>query len=213
MLKTIVKASDINNLTDARYFSAWEVQYLGFNLDPSSGHPLSYDEAGAIKEWLEGPKMVGEFGLTPAESILEVMDKQRLDAAQVNMMYPTEEIRKLKGLFLLQELVFEAETKASELEKQILAHSPYVNLFLIDFTKNGISWEELQEGKPETVRWIQSISDSIDLLIHISFPIPKLLELLKETGVKGISVKGGEEEKVGFKSFDDLDLIFEALSE
>ena len=38
-----------------------------------------------------------------------------------------------------------------------------------------------------------------------------LEEILNIPNLHGINVKGGEEEKVGVKSFDELDEFFEAL--
>jgi phosphoribosylanthranilate isomerase len=212
-LKTIVKASGISNLTDARYFSAWEVQYLGFNLDKTSGQPLGYAEAGAIREWLEGPDMIGEFGLEPAENILRVVREQKLNGAQVSMMYQTEALKRLKDLFVIQEIIFEAEPDLKAAEQIIMAHSPYTQMFLLDFDRNGLDWNTISQQKPEILRWIKSISDSASILLSLRFPVDALGEVLSKTGVKGISLAGGEEEKVGYKSFEDLDEIFEALSQ
>jgi len=40
MLKTKIIAADLQNLTDARYFAAWLVDYMSFNLsDPSVNLP------------------------------------------------------------------------------------------------------------------------------------------------------------------------------
>ena len=38
-----------------------------------------------------------------------------------------------------------------------------------------------------------------------------MAEILEIPNLQGINVKGGEEEKVGVKSFDELDEIFEAI--
>ncbi len=63
MLKTLVKASNITNLTDARYFSALEVEWLGYHLEKGAETYIEPQNIIAIKEWVEGPKTVGEFGL------------------------------------------------------------------------------------------------------------------------------------------------------
>ena len=51
MLKRSVIASDITNLTDARYFAAKGVEYMHFNLNQ-----ISTKEIMAITEWVEGVK-------------------------------------------------------------------------------------------------------------------------------------------------------------
>ena len=38
MLKTKIIAADLQNLTDARYFAAWLVDYMSFNLSEESAN-------------------------------------------------------------------------------------------------------------------------------------------------------------------------------
>jgi hypothetical protein len=59
MLKTKVLVSDIDNLTDARYFSAWMVDYLVFNIREGAKNKISVDQIVEIMQWVEGP----EYGL------------------------------------------------------------------------------------------------------------------------------------------------------
>jgi len=61
MLKTRIKASNISNLTDARYYAAWTVNWLGLDLRASAEQPLSLEAVKTIKEWIEGPVIVGEM--------------------------------------------------------------------------------------------------------------------------------------------------------
>ena len=49
MLKTKVKASSITNLTDARYFAAWGVNWLGFDLRQGSDTYVQPQLVHAIK--------------------------------------------------------------------------------------------------------------------------------------------------------------------
>ena len=69
MLKTKILAGSITNLTDARYFAAWEVEWMGFNLNASEETFMPPAQVMAIKEWVEGPNILGEFGLHSAEEI------------------------------------------------------------------------------------------------------------------------------------------------
>ena len=47
--------------------------------------------------------------------------------------------------------------------------------------------------------------------MSIDFELDQLNEMLEKVQIHGLSLKGGEEEKVGFKSFDELDEIIDAL--
>ncbi|MEO0734260.1 MAG: hypothetical protein AAFZ52_15600 [Bacteroidota bacterium] len=59
MLATPVLASGITHLTDARYFAAWEVDYLAFPLGGDDG--ITWDYLNALREWVEGPAIVAEL--------------------------------------------------------------------------------------------------------------------------------------------------------
>ena len=61
MLSKIVKAGSITNLTDARFFAAYDVDFIGFNFDPKSPDYISPQNALAIKGWITGPKIVAEL--------------------------------------------------------------------------------------------------------------------------------------------------------
>ena len=81
MLKTKIKASNISNLTDARYYAAWYVDWLGFDLRASE-NTLSLAEVKAIKEWIEGPVIVGEIDLFDFDKSKEIIDFLELEAIQ-----------------------------------------------------------------------------------------------------------------------------------
>lgn len=51
----------IMTLTDARYFSALEVDYLHFDLNPDSPYPIDKPVWQAIVEWVEGSDIVCSF--------------------------------------------------------------------------------------------------------------------------------------------------------
>lgn len=51
----------IMTLTDARYFSALEVDYLHFDFNPDSPYPISKPAWQAIVEWVEGSDIICTF--------------------------------------------------------------------------------------------------------------------------------------------------------
>lgn len=69
----IVKAGSITNLTDARFFAAYDVDYIGFCFDPLSPDYISPQNALAIKGWIAGPKIVAEFANQDAENVKNII--------------------------------------------------------------------------------------------------------------------------------------------
>ena len=91
MSKLVIKASEITNLTDARYFSAWGADYLGFNLVEGTDSFIEPIQLNAIKEWLSGPKIIAELGsMADKDSIKFCLETLKLDGVQVGYFTPKE---------------------------------------------------------------------------------------------------------------------------
>lgn len=212
MLKTQIKASQITNLTDARYFAAWGVHWIGFDLQEGSDTYVPPTSLMGIRDWIEGPKIIGEYQLQAVEGILVTAEQLGLDGVQLGPFFPAEELAKLAALVVIQKVVFEADTQPADIEAFLKQRAKHIQHFLFDFSSNGINWSDLQNqktaiGLAELTAWAKSYP----ILLDIQFPAGQYEQLL-EIGIEGFSVKGGEEEKVGLKSFEELDELFEAIA-
>ena len=154
MLKLKVAALSITNLTDARYFAAYGVDFLGFVLDPEDGEFIGFDRIKEIVEWVEGPKILAQ-----------VKTEMGVDAFQ--------DVLKLDGIML---------------PKCILIDDQRIDVF------------NFEEGENSNNCFL----DNFESIEDIQF----LIEQGKDIG---IIVRGGDENKVGLKSYEGLDEIFELL--
>ena len=212
MLKTKVKANSITNLTDARYFAAWEVEWLGFNLNPGAADYIEPMLLKAIKEWVDGVKFVGEFDLSTADEVNEIVQTLGLDAAQLGMFTPLATFQQLEyATTLFKEIVIEKETTLAAIKMHIEAFAPYVKAFVLNFDKNNISWSDAQSHFDRTQ--LAELCQAFPIIFSLTMPPSTLIDFLDKVHPFGWSVKGGAEEKVGFKSFDELDDFFEVLEE
>ena len=100
MLKIKVKAGSITNLTDARYFAAREVEWLGFPIGSGEGL-IEPAKVKAIAEWVDGVKIVGEFSFSTPAEIISLGQQIGLDAVQVGMFISQNDISELKGLTVI----------------------------------------------------------------------------------------------------------------
>lgn len=210
MLRTKVKASSVTNLTDARYFAAWETEWLGFNLNTGSEYYIQPNTMKAIKEWVDSVKVVGEFDLQEAEEILAAADMLELDAVQVGTFSSQETLRALyeQEVPVIKEVVVQDTGEFGAITAQLQAQEVWVSHFLFDFQKNGITWPDLlEDGLPE----LKDIAQTYPILVAMDVSAEQLETMLEELPINGISVRGGAEEKVGYKSFDELDDLFEAI--
>ena len=211
MLKTKVKASQVTNLTDGRYFAAWEVEWVGFNFELGTDTYVDIQKMKEIRNWLEGPKFVGEFGLTNAETIRETATFLELDFVQINHFTEVEVIKAIADIPIIKEVLVLKDMDNSNIQDTIRTFNPYVQHFLLDFTKNGISWEEIKNGECLDFNILKQICQEFSIILSVDLTTDNLTEVMETLNPYGLNLTGGEEEKVGYKSFDDIDEIIEAL--
>jgi phosphoribosylanthranilate isomerase len=200
----LIKASRITNLTDARYFAAKEVDFLGFNLEESTEGYLDPMYMKAIREWVEGPKIVGEFSRSPLAYVREAAAFFGLDAVQVTADYLAQ-LADLEGL----EVILEAPTDMPH--SSFIAHrffeeaAPFVSYFLV---KMDIAPPLSEILKLAESSLLKKICANYPILLQIEAGAERLPEILEVLKPAGLSLVGGEEEQVGVKSFDEIEAIF-----
>lgn len=180
MLKAKIKISQITNLTDARYFAAWGVDYLGFDINPDSDHFTSPAIVAEISDWVEGPMMILESSSSPDEILLNDYKNA------------------------LNEVV--VESKVQENNRLTSFTSPGSgNRYAIFHSDQA--WSSL------SLATMDSLVKSYDhVLLDIPFSTHEV-DMILDAGIAGFVMRGGDEEKVGFKSYDDMDELFEFLSD
>lgn len=211
MQKTKVKASAVTNLTDARYFAAREVEWLGFPFGGGPEDAISPMAAKAIIEWVDGVKIVGEFELPTAEEIAHLHGMLHFDAVQVGMFTPLEELMKLSDITFLKEVVVEKSTSEDDLAGHFRRYAACCDYFLLDFSKSGITWTDLQSGIPGSLIFLKNLFEKYHIILALDLQPDEMDQVLETLKPYGLSLSGGDEEKTGFKSFDELDEIFDRL--
>lgn len=190
-LKTFVKVGDITNLSDARYCAGMEVDLLGFRFDPGSGiDPKTFSE---ITGWLSGVRYVAEFQTTEPNDILRVLGQSEVDFVQIRDKRWISELSSVKPVIL--------EVDLKDLNG-IPAHLP------IEYVIVSGDGEDLTEKDREV---IEKMSDRYKLLLGTGFNSENVEQLVRELRLKGIAMKGSEEIRPGYKDYDELADILEAL--
>lgn len=205
----LIKASHITNLTDARYFAAKEVQFLGFNLEEGTEGFMDPIFMKAIVEWVEGPQIIGEFSSSSPGQVLEALDFFKLHGIQVEVRFNgrASEVTENSGVHTCFLLYPVGRQDALTLVEQFYSEVPKgTDYVVLDFTESGLSYDMLLADP----FWGQNIG-RFPTLLQIDAPAAVYPELCEKLGAVGLNVRGGEEERVGVKSFEDLDAIFEAI--
>ena len=180
MLSSKIKISQVNNLTDARYFSAWGVDYLGFDINPESSSFVSPPLLKEIAGWVEGPSIVLESS--------DIGDPMwiRNYSDTIEGVLLERGIKNRNDLFIL-----EGETLVG---RKIVTY------------KSELLWSSISRSLIESL-----IREYDEVFIDIPFSTSEI-DMILDSGISGLVVRGGQEEKIGFKSYDDLDELFEYLT-
>ncbi len=208
MLKTRVKASQIENLTDARYFAAQGVEWMGFPLSTLPEEKKHLASVNAIKAWIDGVRVVGEYHRPDPVYLVEQIQYLELEAIQIGHL---DDPKMLEGLPPQIEKWQSVDLKnIGSLEKIgsfLKNNSYYIDFFLLDFQFNPsfINFDNSSLFK------LKDYCNQYPIIMGWDFQPEELSFVLETIQPEGINLKGGTEEKIGFKSFDELDAIFEQL--
>ncbi|QDK79076.1 N-(5'-phosphoribosyl)anthranilate isomerase [Spirosoma sp. KCTC 42546] len=203
-LKTLVKISNVTNLSDARYCAGMGVDMLGFSMDADSPdyiEPKKFDE---IRGWVAGVQIVGETTSTDPEVIEQLLDTYKPDILQVNESA------------LLSYL--------STFTKPLILHVDLSQLTLDQLDtlfQTGVAGADyilLESNSPlhlddELKTTLQRLAARYPILLGIGVSAENVHELLAELSVQGIALSGGDEERPGNKEFGELMDILEAIEE
>ena len=205
LLRRPVKAAAVANLTDARYFAALGVEYLGFALEPG-GIPLA--EANAVREWVSGPQIVAECGGLPLDVVVELCGELRPDAVEVGPFAAVGQVAAATGLPVLRAIPIDADLTPDLVDAQLTSARPAA--LVVDVTGVAGGWSGLRRNAT-WFSWLRAVSAELPVLLEGTATAGELDAVLTELPDVGLQVRGGDEEAVGVKGFDELDAWFERL--
>lgn len=200
-LKTLVKVSEVTNLSDARYCAGMGVEMLGFTLDENHPRFIELSKLREISTWISGIKSVGEFTGENVENMNYLAKELNLDYVQLTIPVRKEALKEIHKPLILK-FVLESFSK-NELENYFEEYKDAVDFFLVESN-------EKDSIKP-VIEELQLWCRKYPILLGVGIKAEDLDLILNEVQPKGISLKGGEEIKPGLKTFDELASILEEL--
>lgn len=213
MLATKVLASGVTHLTDARYFAAWEVEYLAFPVGEGVTEGISWDYFHALREWVEVPAIAAELGtIDDAEAWVAILNEQNVDHALVRHPAPAAAAQTFAdaGIKMLLHVPVEGYQTAEDVA-EALEEGADAGAIVLDFEQGGITLADLEAGNPFGLPELDTLLKKQPCLLQIGLGKTDPIAFKDAHPLAGYAVRGSSEEKVGYKSFDDLDDLFEGL--
>ncbi len=189
-LKTKVIAAEVSNLTDARYFAAWGVDYMSYVIDESAAGFIGLDGIKEIIDWVEGPINLGYLsGLNIPTNISDLYSQLQLKGLVCNPFIVSKDILYLSPK-VYREVVYQDDLEVTE------------ELLIVKLSDTPLS---------NAIDRLSTLARDNEVYIDGVNTISDIELLLEKVNPTGIVLRGGEEEKVGFKSYDELDVLLEYL--
>ena len=193
-LKTKVIAAAVTNLTDARYFAAWGVDYMAHIIDDRDDQYIGIEGTKEIIDWVEGPKHMGLLsGADTPANCSEIYTALELEALMVSPFIDVQTVEHVSPT-VYRTVLWDSSLLALE-EELLIVKLP-----------DATTLEDIASD-------LQKVSAKNIVYLDIHPTVADLTLVLQSIRPEGIVLRGGEEEKVGFKSYDELDDIFEYLEE
>lgn len=216
MNKILVKASQINNLTDARFFAARGVQWMGFNCDgtiDAAGVALSVHEIGALLAWIEGPIPVAEFGLSDAGTINRITTELNIQAVQVDYFQDIPTLQQLNANYIIRRIVPQQLDDAAALKAELEAYAPYCQAFLLDYGASNTTVQDLLAAPQAYRDVLRTLAQQCTLILQIPTNPHEVRQLAEALDPIHLSLLGGYEDKPGIRTFDQLNDLMDVLDD
>jgi len=202
MIPVIVNS--VNNLSDARYAAGMGVDWMGFQVDTEAERYVSPELFKAITSWVAGVQTVAETVILNPETLNRIKIEYQPDFIQFEQLENLT-TSDMDGISCIRKFTV---TKGQELTfLESFNHNeqyenPYVLIDLSDWSDWRTYKTEIKEFQipSQTILW--------------ALPIEKEdISTINNLHIKGLSLKGGDEQRPGWKDLDEMIDILEALEE
>jgi phosphoribosylanthranilate isomerase len=201
-LQTLVKISNVTNLSDARYCAGMGVDMLGFSMDADSPDYVESKKFDEIRAWVAGVQIVGETASTDPEVIEQLLDTYHPDLLQVDESALLPYLGTFgKPLILRTDL---SQLTLDQLDTLLQTGSAGADYVLLESNGPIHLDDELRTA-------LQRLSARYPILLGTGISVANVHDLLAELPVRGIALSGGNEERPGNKEFGELMDILEAI--
>jgi phosphoribosylanthranilate isomerase len=206
-VNTNLKLGEVNNLSDARFAAGAGAKYVGFCLSPR--HP-QYAEPNKVKEilgWIEGIKPVAEWENEPTEVISDTCQRLGIEYVQLNHC-DSDCSMALKDFILIQNFYLDVEDTSGLINR--LDHvQRYTRYYMLSFRDAAMQEQYLKI--PAHQQMIKELCRDFPVFLNFHFTPANLVPCIEAYSPFGINLKGGPEDKPGYKDFDQLNELVDLL--
>lgn len=203
-----IKASNIDNLTDGRFFAAAGVEWAGFPADYSKENSLTKVQILEIKEWLYGPRYVIETGNLGEDEVNDLCQFTGIYNVQSARTLQPNDLKDVQSI--IRELAISSDTDWSALNSLIDSEQESTAQFLFKMQGSCAQWQYWDERQDASTE-LQKLINSVPIILEMDYDKGNVLHLIEKFQPFAISIRGSKEQEVGLKTFDEIADIFDQL--
>lgn len=210
-LSTIVKISNVTNLSDARYCAGMGVDLLGFSMDERSAQYVAPEKFKEIRSWVAGLHIVGETSSTDPLEIERLLALYQPDVLQIEESALLPYLASFDCRIILKAdlslLTFDQlEAFFASVQSDAVADraSDRVDYYLLE-SKAAVKLDA------DLKAVLQRLAARYPILLGFGFTPDSIQQVLAELPVQGIALTGGDEDRPGWREFGELMDILETL--
>jgi phosphoribosylanthranilate isomerase len=195
--------NSVNNLSDARYAAGMGVDLMGFEVEEGVDRYVNPDLFKAITAWLSGIQTVAATAVLNPDTVAFIQEHYQPDFIQFESIEGISQ-SELSGIACIQKITIPLGKESdalAQVKQQMYDEANFILLELSDWAE----WKKYKE-------LISEVTNHHTILWAL--PIEKEdITFIQSLGLKGIALKGGDEQRPGWKDLDQLIDILEALEE
>lgn len=199
-LITNVKINAVTNLSDARYGAGMGVNLMGFCLDTANYKYIEAAKMSAITQWISGVQIVFEFDKFDFEQYELAIDAAVPQYIQVNCIDEWDMLEKTAVPIIHR---IDMDHNHSDLATLVI-NSPAYYILLDGLTSDFVEEQSIL---------LKTLCENKKICLGGVVNKHNIISILDTINPWGIAIEGGEEEKPGLKSFEEMADIFELLEE
>ncbi|MGM0546836.1 MAG: phosphoribosylanthranilate isomerase [Bacteroidota bacterium] len=205
--RTKVKVCGITSLEDARFVSGALAHYMGFVFYEDSPRAVTPAKAGAIINWLHGPKCVGVFVNQPLDDVNMIARQTGIDYVQLHGD-ENPDYCALVEKPVIKAIHVENGDTAEDLNKRIEPYLNHIEYLLFDTKVDG-KWG----GTGRAFDWsiLDEVAGSVPYFLAGGLNPDNIREACKQVHPFAVDVSSGLESEPGTKDFDKVDAFMEEM--
>lgn len=203
------KAGRLTNLTDARFFNAQGVSYLGFSVDALNEYAVSLKDLKEIKQWLFEPRIVLECGEHQDRTeMVHLANEIFAEAVEVSIDHSIlRDDHFIYPVFVRLAMEDLQRTRT----RKTLRDCDEIEAVILYPGNDDFNWEDFRTKAKGTRNKIRQLKRHIEVYLELPFETSWLLEAIELLEPTGIHIRGDKEDKPGLSKVDEYAELLELI--